>query len=501
MNYGKSIRCSVPAALLMLTGCGGGGAPSTLVNNNGANPAPTATPVTVIGRIDGFGSVFVDGIEFETTSASYRVDDNDGSSDRDLSVGMIVRVSGSMDDSSHGRADRIDYDDDVEGIVAGLAVDPDGTTKTFTIFSTPVVANSVTTVFRGEDGRPYTFDDIADGDHIEVSGDFDGDTLVASFIKLEDDNDDDFEVKGEVSAFDGTMFTLTLRSGATLTVMLAANAQIPASGIEDGQRVEVEGTIPDAVNAPDTLLATRVEVEDRHDFDDRDGDRHGDELRIEGPLNQDGDTWSVRDTLLQFSTATEYQPSSLEAAIADGSADGLRVKVRGKAVDGVDGTLLVERISTDGGDDLEVKGIFESSETDANTGISSVVVSFPPADGTVTLLVGPDTLIKHDDSDDRLKLSALAPGMSFVEAHGHLNDDGDFVATVFEHEDDQDEYEIEGPLDTDGFVDGVSITVLGVTFQLDPNTQFEDGTPRNGDIVDVEDQNRDAVADGVDRED
>jgi Domain of unknown function (DUF5666) len=52
-----------------------------------------------------------------------------------------------------------------------VAVDAaDNTIKHFTIFGQAVVANG-TTVFKGEDGMSYTFADLADGDHVEVSGD------------------------------------------------------------------------------------------------------------------------------------------------------------------------------------------------------------------------------------------------------------------------------------------------------------------------------------------
>ena len=482
---------------LVLAACGGGGSPGNPASSTaGGNDA--TTPIDAVGRIDAFGSVFVNGIEFETDSTSFRVDDDDAFDDSALSVGMIVRVKGSHDGRGRGHADEIHYDDEIKGQISNLAVDADDESiKSFTILGTMVVANAATTLFKAEDRTGYTFDDLADGHFVEVSGDFDGDTLIATFIELEDD--EDVEVKGTVSSLGGSTFVLTLRDGNTLDVTLGAGVILPPEGLMEGQFVEVEATIPDPAGAPDSLLAIRIEIEDRHDFDD--DDDH--EASLEGILNLDGDTWTVRMTELQFDSATEFRPSSLETAINDGTADGLRVKVRGDVTDGV---LRVERIETEGDDrngegGLEVKGLVDSVVTDAAQSTSDVTVSFAPATGTIAVRVDSETLLKNDDGMIGFDISDLVPGSSFVEVHGHIDASGLFVANVLESEDSPDEYEIEGPLDQDGFVEGATISVLGVTFTLDGGTVFDDGLPQNGDVVDVEDFDRDGIADEVDIED
>jgi cytoskeletal protein CcmA (bactofilin family) len=486
------------AGSLALAGCGGGsgggGAAAT-------PPAATEQPVVAVGRIDAFGSVFVNGIEYETDRASYRIDDHDAFDDSALSVGMIVRVRGTSDDSRHGTALEIRYDDEVEGLVTDLAVDVnDDSVKRFKIFGIDVVANAAT-VFRGRPGVAFAFADLANGDHVEVSGDFDGSTLIASFIKLEDGSDDDFEAKGTVSSLNGSTFVLTLRGGTVLNATLAAGVVVPA-GLADGSFVEVEGTVPDA-SAPNEFLVRRIEIEDHRDLDgdgDRDDDRNSRELDIEGVLSVDGTTWTVRDTELNFLARTEYRPTSLAGEIAAGTAAGKRVRVRGPVVEGV---LQVERIRVDGAADgvgnLEVKGYVESVTSNGD-GTTTVEVSFAPATGTVDVLVNAETLLMNDDGVVGLDLMALRPDVSFVEVHGRL-EEGMFVAGVLKVEDRAKEYEIEGPLDAGGFVANVSISVLGVTFMLDAGTVFEDGTPSAGRIVDVEDFDRDGFADNVDIED
>ena len=186
-----------------LGGCGGGGGGGGVANNPPpvGNPPPTDTAMTVVGPVTGFGSVYVNGIRFDTSNSSYEVDDQEAFDDSALSVGMVVRVKGTVaSDRRSGRADSIDYDDELEGPVENTALDPsDATIKNFTVFGVQVTADENLTVFRAEDDRSFGFATLGDGDHVEVSGYYVDGALLASYIKKEDANDDEFEAKGTVS--------------------------------------------------------------------------------------------------------------------------------------------------------------------------------------------------------------------------------------------------------------------------------------------------------------
>ena len=123
-------------------------------------------------------------------------------------------------------------------------------------------------------------------------------------------------------------------------------------------------------------------------------------------------------------------------------------------------------------------------------------MSFDPAVGTVSAITNSQTLLKNDDGMLGFELGDLVPG-SFVEIRGHLDTEGNFVACVLEVEDHLHEYEIRGPLDADGYVEGVSVGVMGVTFMIDADTELKDGVPMNGDIVKVEDEDRNGIADEI----
>jgi len=139
MRLGKWI--ALAAASLWLVGCGGGGGGSPTAGG----AAPNQTPAVAVGRINAFGSVFVNGVEFETDKASFNVRGASAANESALSVGMVVRVKGSQDGNGHGTATEIRFNSEIEGPVAGVAVDAtDATIKRFTIFGQSVLANATT---------------------------------------------------------------------------------------------------------------------------------------------------------------------------------------------------------------------------------------------------------------------------------------------------------------------------------------------------------------------
>jgi hypothetical protein len=131
--FSNRIVASSGFALLLtaLAGCGGSGgsdAPGTTLNT------PLATDQTTVGQITGFGSVYVNGIEFDTAGASYEVDDALASDDDALAVGMVVKVEGSVNaDGLTGTAFSVSYDDDIEGVVEDLTATDDADIKTFLV--------------------------------------------------------------------------------------------------------------------------------------------------------------------------------------------------------------------------------------------------------------------------------------------------------------------------------------------------------------------------------
>lgn len=487
MKTGNMERILALSIAAVLAGCGGSGSSTTTTT-----PTAAATPQTTVGQITGFGSIYVNGVEYSTSGTSYDVDDSPAFGDDALSVGMVVKVQGSVNpDGRTGQADSVSYDDDIEGTVANLVTDMnDPNIKSFTVMGVSVQVSGTGTNFEGEDDPGFSFDTIMEGDLVEVSGEFSGDVLVASYVEKQDALDDDVEAKGTVDQYNGSdAFVLILRDGSMLDVTIAPGAEIPSAGVADGQYVEVEGSVPDPVGARDGILATKVELEDH----DRIGEDDDDEVEIKGMLNLDTESgqWSVMGVTLSFDGDTEYSPEDLADRIADESANGLYVEVEGNYENDV---LSVDEIELEE-DDLEFKAdVQDVAAADARDG--TVTLSFGAATGSVDVEVTADTMFLDDEAAEHFDLNSLIIGDK-VEIEARMADDGTIYASSLHLEDDSG-YEIEGPTDA---IDEVSITVLGISFGLDIDTFFENGTPTAGDYVEVTDNDADGVADAVELDD
>ena len=225
---------------LFLAGCGGGG------NSSLAGGGIGGTGITASGSITGFGSIFVNGIEFETAGASLDVDGvmsvSDGTDDDTvLGIGMVVTVTGTLnDDGLTGTAENIQYDDAVQGPVPGPIIEIDALTRRFTVMGISVIMHMGSTVFSNVD-----FDTLQSDDLVEVSGFFDADgALQATRIVRIDASEIDVEVKGMVSGLAGAVFVLAVDYAAATTYTVDATAaELPAGGLADNQYVEVKGTL------------------------------------------------------------------------------------------------------------------------------------------------------------------------------------------------------------------------------------------------------------------
>ncbi|MFO1219215.1 MAG: DUF5666 domain-containing protein [Burkholderiaceae bacterium] len=230
------------ALVLALAACGGGGDGGI----GGTGGTPPGSDVS-IGTITAFGSVWVNGVEFKSNTATIKIDDNPHP-ESDLRVGMIARVNGSI---SGAQASEIlvgsaakGWVESVSGnqmVVMGQTVNLDAST---------VLSN----------GAP------AVGNFAEVHGTVASDgTIAASFVERKSPVPSPlaFAVKGFVKghAANGTTFqvgalNVALGTGATTNDM-------PSGASWNGILVEVKGTgcagNPPASNVCGTLTASKVE--------------------------------------------------------------------------------------------------------------------------------------------------------------------------------------------------------------------------------------------------
>ena len=92
----RATAATLLASLLLLAGCGGGGADGAAMT-----PSATAPSVFTLGTITGFGSVIVNGVRFDDSAASISDDDGQKHALDALRLGMRVEVdSGRVDAAS-----------------------------------------------------------------------------------------------------------------------------------------------------------------------------------------------------------------------------------------------------------------------------------------------------------------------------------------------------------------------------------------------------------------
>ena len=427
---------------LTVAGCGGSGGGGLAGGGIGG------TGITY-GTVTGFGSVFVNGVEFDTSGAGFDVDDNPAAMESDLGIGMVVAVTGTVNnDGITGSATLIEYDEAIEGPIAADPVeDADGVTKTFDVLDITVTVDRNNTVFENTG-----YDSLAQNDVVEVSGHIDanGDLQATRLEKTGVLNPaTEIETKGTVVGFDN-IDTFMLGS-LTVTFDGATVFEDLPGTVSDGQFVEVKGTL----NGPVAITATRIELEDG-DFGDDVA-----EISIEGivsDFNGIGD-FKVAGQAVNASTAS-FEPASLGTSIANGD----KVEVEGEIVGGV---LVADEVEQRGGS-------IEISAAVLGTGAATVTLSI--ASGQLT--VQTDTQTQFEDERDGVEpfgITGILPG-DFLEIEGYQDGSGDLIATQIDRKM-PDDIRLQGPADvpgTAGDTNSGTISILGITITTNLTTDFED---------------------------
>lgn len=447
-------------------------------SDSGSVPTETTSAgSTVVGSVAGFGSVIMDnGVEYDTDNVT-ECDLDDaviaGTCEDSMAVGMNISMQ--LDDS--GAVSSIHYDDDLEG----QAGDINGTDGNFTF---KVLGVDVTTASPGTQWDDFSTSPPQAGELegaiVEISGEWQGSVLVASYVEKQSDSDSSYEAKGTVSTVDSTSFTLTLMDGSTVGVDASNANMIPVAG----DYVEVEGSFDGT-----QLIAIRIEIEDEDDFDD-DG-----EAEITGTLTQDDSSstgYSIASTDVDISSALSCNDLVGSVVEAEGIYDQTTA-------------ILVVQKCEDEDDEIEMKCLVSAVDVDTvQPKAGAISCAFPNTTGgplNVEFRDSPDLAeFTDDDSIDPFDLTDINSG-DCVEIQASKDISGMLVAGLLELEEvatDCESYELEGPLDA---MTTDAITVLGITYGLDGNTSMPVSMPALGDIVEVVDTNADGVADSVDADD
>jgi hypothetical protein len=441
-------------AAFTVAGCGGSSGGGDSVSPPPPPPPPPSggiirTGVAVgAGPITGFGSIIVNGVTYNTDTATFTRDDNPSSQD-DFKVGESVIVKGTIDDdNTNAVAESVELDEIVEGPVS--SVNADGS---LTVLGQTVTISLDTSV---DDSCPATFDDASIG-AVEVFGNVDG-AGVISATRIEckippGDLVDEYEVNGTVSGLNAGNFTFMINGLQVDYSSAVIDDNFPggSTNISDGDPVEVKG-LPadfDDSGAMPILGASKVDY--------RGGVLGGSE----------GDHYEVEGFISDFSSASQFN---------------LRVGSVVIPVTTTDSTVYEGGSAADLGNNLkvEVEGDLNSSEvlqatkieikSSTNVRVVGLVDAVSTANNTITILsitvnTSTTTTEFEDKTDARIEpfsIGDIAVG-NYVEARGQELPEGEITAFRVERDDVDPDTELRGFVE-DGSVSGTSsFMILGVT--------------------------------------
>lgn len=339
----KKVRFTILglATAIACASCGGGGS---------TTPSTTSSTAAVsYGTVTGFGSVFVNGVEFDTSKAAVYIEGQQVSNanpDLLLNLGMQVKVTGTVNpDGKTGVATRVDYEDNLEGPISGIDI----------VNGTVTVLGQAVRVDTGTNFEGTTdLGTMVLGDVIEVSGIPDAsNTIRATLIEKKTSTNGTSEIKGLINLLDGTTKTFKL---GTLSVDYS-KATLPAQALANNMDVEVSGSFNPTSN---TLIATKVEAREQSLAP------AGSKLEVEGLIV---DYTSQTSFQVNRQKITTNGSTRFENGDASKLAANVEIEVEGSV--NTDGVLVAQEISFRPQAEMEVKGKVE--KVDTATGVITIL--------------------------------------------------------------------------------------------------------------------------------
>jgi hypothetical protein len=431
-TWNKALAGATLAAVA--AGCGGGGSGDNTTARAGIDGGGFAK-----GTVTGFGSVIVNGVRFDTASATFQIDGRAGTQ-ADLRVGDVVSVTGSINGTT-GVAQRVTFDDDVEGPVQEI----DRAAGTLVVLGQRVIVDGATSF---DDTPACTLADIQVGTIVEVSG-FRASTGEVRATRIEcRAAAGEFEVTGSVSALDTVQRRFRLDS-LTVDYSQAQLDNFPGGAPANGHTVEVKGTSFDGT----VLVATRVE------------------FKAGGLGAQNGDRVEIEGLVTRFVSPTDFDVSGQRvttsgSTLVERCATPLNLALNSKVeVEGTlsSGTINATKIECNLGTSLRVLATVESIDAAAN--------SFVVLGVTVTV----DASTRFEDKSDldvsSFRLTDLRVG-DFVEVRGGAGAVANTIlAALVERDDPENRVELRGAAVN---VLAPDFTILGVTVHTTAATEFRD---------------------------
>lgn len=417
-----TLSAGAMATILLVASCGG--------------DTSIGTATTTQGIITGFGSVFVDGVEFAIPDGTPISMDGKDASASELRVGMLVTLKGTVNnDGKTGTATSIEYVDQMEGVVTANNVNADGI-GTLTVMGQAVSVNA-DTIFDSRVVAVTSPAMVQAGNVVEVSGYASsyGDVIATRIEVLASSRTVNavIEVKGISTNLDIIKKTFTLGS-LTVDYSTLTSASLPITGMADGQYVTVYSSA--SFNGIGPLIASKIQLTD----DGVKGHQGalGEELEIKGLV-----TSSFANGQFEINGRTVLIDRSTR--IKDGSAAQLITDTPLKIHSHFDanGALVADKIDFSNATKIQMEGNLQA--VDLAAGTATVLGQTIYVDNNTVMLD------KSDSAMRCFKLAELNPGSGdYLKINVYPDSNtGKLVATMLERRNYSAQAKIIGIADTD----------------------------------------------------
>lgn len=427
------IACAAMASML-LSSCG-----TDQVAGIEGSGAPVASAVTTTGKITGFGSIIVDDVEYSTSGAQIRVDDQ-VSNETELRVGHIVTIKGTVNpDGRSGTATEVTFTSDVRGDVGQVDV----AARTFNVLGQTVRVNDDTLFDEGTQAQDIS--QLQAGAKVRVSGfpNAAGELLASRIDSAGAITTQEVQVSGRVQALDtgGRSFRVN-------GLLVDYRSATITGNLIEGSTATVRGTSGTGT-AAGTLVATQVNVTSRTS-----APPPGERAQIEGLISafQSLTDFTVSGRRVTTNNSTQFTLRGLTLGV------DVFVKVRG--------TFNASQILV--ADRVEVQALPSGMVRGPVTAVAS-------ANGTLNVMGAPVQVSSSTSFEDRsserirqFRLTDIRSG-DYVEVRGTVGPSGTMIATLVQRNRPEQRVYVQGVARE---LAAPQFRVLGIRVLTDSGTSF-----------------------------
>jgi hypothetical protein len=434
--FGRYAMACVAMMAMLLSSCGA----DQVAGIEGSGAPVAAAPVTTNGRITGFGSIIVDDVEYATTGAQIRIDDQ-VANETDLRVGHIVTIRGTVSaDGRTGTASEVMFTSDVRGDVGQV----NASARTFSVLGQTVRVNDETLFDEGTQIEDLS--QLQAGAKVRVSGfkNAAGEVLASRVDGLAPAaTNQEAQVSGQVQSLDTNVRTFRIN-----TLQVDYRSATVSGNLVEGSTATVKGTSGTGA-AAGTLVATQITVTSG------------------SPAPPAGEKAQIEGLISAFQSVTDFTVAGRRVT----TNGNTRFQLRGLTL-GVD--VFVKVRGTYNASQILVADRVEARELPRGL-VRGPVDAVSAGSGTLGVL-GVNVQVSGSTSfEDRsnehvrqFRLSDIRSGDS-VEVRGTVDPSGSLLATLVQRNRPEQRVQVQGAARD---VAAPMFRVLGVTVMTDSRTTF-----------------------------